>query len=200
MFKNGYCIAYLIALLIIVAIFNHFNLMSKLQELINLLNESYLKHYDTVLVGGFDEPFYQAATGAKPARIQFSHDYIRSALHELAHWCVAGVERRKLDDYGYWYAEDGRSQEQQDEFYKLEIKPQTIEWAFSIICGVKFEASVDNLNNSVDGTEEFKHNLSKQMQDYLTRGFSKRTNEILHLISRHQKIASPIQYLQSHGF
>lgn len=174
--------------------------MISLDELLTLLNDKYLNRFNTKLIGGFDEPFYQASVDEKQAQIQFSHDYIRSALHELSHWCVAGVERRKIDDYDYWYAQDGRNQQQQNEFFKLEVKPQTIEWAFSIVCGVKFDASVDNLNNSVVGVEEFKENLSKQMQYYLKHGFSKRVNEILHIISKHLNIASPYNYLLSHGF
>ncbi|VAW33628.1 Translation elongation factor P Lys34 hydroxylase [hydrothermal vent metagenome] len=165
--------------------------MIRLSELIRLLNENYLHQYNTKIVGGFHEPFYQAGKDDKQAEIQFSHDYIRSALHELAHWCVAGVERRNIDDFGYWYAADGRSQKQQDEFFKLEIVPQAIEWAFSIVCGVRFEASVDNLNNQVAGIEEFKHNLLNQLQLYLQYGFRKRTTAIINLLAHYQGVKTP---------
>ena len=53
-------------------------------------------------------------------RIVFTHDYFASALHEVAHWCVAGPERRRLTDYGYWYAPDGRTEKQQMEFERVE--------------------------------------------------------------------------------
>lgn len=172
--------------------------MIGLNVFVNLLNNQYLNQYNTKLIAGFDEPFYKAATDNKPAEIQFSHDYIRSALHELGHWCVAGVERRRVDDYGYWYAADGRTQEQQNEFFKLEIKPQAIEWAFSIVCGVKFEASVDNLNNQVQGVEFFKQNLIKQLQWYLDIRFNKRVSEILRILAEQEKI-SPINIaIQQH--
>ncbi len=157
--------------------------MIDLNALVSLLNNQYLNQYNTKLIAGFDEPFYKAAIDNKPAEIQFSHDYIRSALHELAHWCVAGVERRRIDDYGYWYAADGRTQEQQNEFFKLEVKPQVIEWAFSIVCGVKFEASVDNLNNRVEGVSQFQEDLKAQMQNYICDGYPKRAREIIDLIS-----------------
>lgn len=169
--------------------------MISLSVLINLLNDGYLAQYNTKIVGGFDEPFYKASIDNQLSEIQFSHDYIRSALHELSHWCVAGVDRRKLDDFGYWYAQDGRNQQQQDEFFKLEVKPQTIEWAFSIVCGVKFEASVDNLNNSVEGVEEFKENLSIKMQGYLLNGFSKRVSEIIDLLAGSCEIANPYELI-----
>jgi len=153
-----------------------------LQDLLEQLNSKILNQFNTTIIGGFEEPFYLAFRGTEQAQIQFSHDYIRSALHELAHWCVAGEQRRKLDDYGYWYAADGRDQQQQNEFFKLEIKPQAIEWAFSIICGIKFEASVDNLNNSVQGVEEFKANLTTQLLSFCETGFTKRAAEILNIL------------------
>jgi len=170
--------------------------MIQLDEFLSLINKRYLDNYNTKLVAGFDEPFYQASKPGKPAEIQFSHDYFRSALHELAHWCVAGVERRRKDDYGYWYAADGRDQKQQDEFFKLEVKPQAIEWAFSIVCEVGFEASVDNLNNQVEGVDTFKKDLSSQLQFYLNNGFSKRVGEILVLLAQYQNIASVEEFIR----
>jgi elongation factor P hydroxylase len=170
--------------------------MIPLQILLNLLNDKYLGQFNTQIAGDYNEPFYKASANGNPAEIQFSHDYIRSALHELSHWCVAGEDRRKLDDYGYWYAADGRTQQQQDEFFKLEVRPQTIEWAFSIICGVKFEASVDNLNNSVIGVDKFKINLATQMKEHLTVGFSKRVAQIIKLIADQQCIEKPNIYIR----
>ncbi len=162
--------------------------MIALPALLKLLNENYLNQFNTILIGGFSEPFYKAHKGNISAEIQFAHDYIRSALHELSHWCVAGNERRKVDDYGYWYAEDGRNQQQQDEFFKVEIKPQSIEWALSIVCGIKFEASVDNLNANVDGVDKFEQKLKSELKLYTQNGFSKRVTEIIQVISKYQKI------------
>jgi elongation factor P hydroxylase len=160
------------------------------QDFVVLLNQKFLVDYNTVLKGGYNEPFYQACTESKAAEIQFTKNYIRSAIHELAHWCVAGVERRKLDDYGYWYAEDGRSQQQQDEFFKVEVKPQTIEWAFSIVAGIKFEVSVDNLTTSVEGVDEFKTNVTLLMREYLNNGFPMRVTQILKILSKSYNIES----------
>ena len=39
--------------------------------------------------------------------IYFARGFYSSALHEIAHWLVAGKERRKLEDFGYWYEPDG---------------------------------------------------------------------------------------------
>jgi release factor glutamine methyltransferase len=38
---------------------------------------------------------------------------------------VAGKERRKLEDFGYWYEPDGRSEERQRDFEKVEVKPRS---------------------------------------------------------------------------
>jgi elongation factor P hydroxylase len=153
-----------------------------LTGLTELLNERYLPDYHTILLGGFDEPFYLAPKQGRAAQIQFTRDYFRSALHELAHWCIAGEKRRKRDDFGYWYAPDGRTQEQQDAFFKLEIKPQAIEWALSLLCGVKFDVSVDNLGNAVSGAGEFKQAVYLQLCDYVHNAFPARAEALLQLI------------------
>lgn len=169
--------------------------MIALPVLLNLLNKKYLNNYDTILIGGFNEPFYKAFKADKCAEIQFTRNYIRSALHELSHWCVAGTERRKVDDFGYWYAADGRNQQQQDEFFKVEVKPQAIEWAFSIIGGVKFEASVDNLLTSVAGVDSFNKNLINQLKTYIKEGFSLRVSSIIQLIAHEQEIKNPMAFI-----
>ena len=106
----------------------------------------FFNQYNTVLVGGFDKPFYQASRKQEPAQIQFRADYPRSALHEIAHWCVAGAQRRTQDDFGYWYRPDGRNLEEQKEFFIVEIKPQAYEWIFCEAAGLHFEVSLDNLD------------------------------------------------------
>ncbi len=170
-----------------------------LSDFTKLINQNYLNAYNTVLIGGFSEPFYQAAMENQQAQIQFSHDYFRSALHELAHWCVAGEERRKLDDYGYWYAPDGRTQEQQELFFSCEVVPQAFEWALSLACEVKFEVSVDNLSNTTTGAEEFKRAVYEKLRSYLKSGFPARTEGLLQLIyqARIGKAESLYLYLNS---
>lgn len=101
--------------------------------------------YKTQLVGGFAEPFYLARDEDGQARIQYRDDYSSSALHEVSHWCVAGSERRRQDDFGYWYAEDGRTLAQQKAFERFEVLPQAYECIFHWSCGLAFDVSVDNL-------------------------------------------------------
>ena len=99
--------------------------------------------FNTVLVGGAEEPFYRVGD---PHRIEYRADYVRSALHEIAHWCVAGADRRAQDDYGYWYSADGRNAQQQAAFEQAEILPQAIEAEFCAALRIPFAPSLDNLN------------------------------------------------------
>ncbi|WP_078083937.1 elongation factor P hydroxylase [Microbulbifer mangrovi] len=123
---------------------------------------------NTRLVGGHDEPYYRPADGAPGSfhQIEFTRDYAASALHEAAHWCVAGAERRSQPDYGYWYAPDGRSATQQAEFERVEVKPQALEWIFSVACGLRFRVSADNLDAGLGPSDAFKRNIWLQVQRY----------------------------------
>ena len=143
------------------------------------LNKKVLLAYNTRLVGGFPEPLYKAAVNSSPAEVQFTRDFKRSALHELAHWCIAGDERRLVDDYGYWYEPDGRSHEQQEIFFKVEIKPQAIEKHFCMALRIPFQVSLDNLDNEPsDGIDSFVANVDQQYQAYLCSDFPDRAIEI----------------------
>lgn len=159
-----------------------------LRTFTDLLNTHYLQTFNAILVGGCEEPFYEAAKNGQPASIRFTRDYIRSAMHERAHWCIAGNTRRRQDDYGYWYAPDGRTQAQQEAFYRVEVRPQAIEWAFAMVCGVPFEVSMDNLDNTVHGSASFEQQVRKQVAHHLERGFPQRAGQILALLHDHAAV------------
>jgi elongation factor P hydroxylase len=113
-------------------------------QVCQLFNQLFLPDYQTELCEGGVEPLYVPATQMKPARIVFREDFVASALHEVAHWCLAGYRRRQLVDYGYWYAND-RSACDQARFEAVEARPQALEWVFSIAAGQAFRLSIDNL-------------------------------------------------------
>ncbi|MEE4298645.1 MAG: elongation factor P hydroxylase [Pseudomonadales bacterium] len=98
----------------------------------------------TLLRGGAAEPMYRPPEWSAPALILYRHDYLASALHETAHWCIAGARRRRLPDYGYWYAEEGRDDAAQAAFEAVEARPQAIEWCFAEAIGAAFRVSLDN--------------------------------------------------------
>lgn len=130
---------------------------------------------NTRLCGGFDEPYYRPAHDElRYHRVEFTRDYAASALHEAAHWCVAGAARRRLPDYGYWYAPDGRSAEQQAEFERVEVKPQALEWIFARASGLRFRVSADNLESGLGPSDSFKRAIWQQVQDYCRQGVNER--------------------------
>lgn len=119
-------------------------------QLVELFDALFAASENTRLAGGGEEPLYQpAGAGAPQALIVFRADYVRSALHEVAHWCIAGRARRREVDYGYWYSPDGRDADAQREFERLEARPQAVEWMLSAACGVPFRPSLDNLGGEV---------------------------------------------------
>ncbi len=114
--------------------------------LIALFMREFGASHRTRLIAGGDEPLYRPASHEQAWHdIVFRHDYFQSALHELAHWCVAGESRRQQMDYGYWYDPDGRTLARQAEFERVEARPQAVEWVLSVACGRHFSVSLDNL-------------------------------------------------------
>ena len=112
-----------------------------------LFNREFAVSDKTELIGGAAEPYYQPGS---PHRIYFRADYVRSALHEVAHWCVAGRRRRRLADYGYWYSPDDRDAAQQQAFFAVEARPQAIERCFCEAIGIPFSPSVDNVGAQIE--------------------------------------------------
>lgn len=139
-------------------------------ELVQLFDATFAESLNTRLIKGGEEPIYLPAgySGADYAvspshRIVFTQDYYASGLHEVAHWCVAGESRRQQVDYGYWYAPDGRSPEQQQDFELVEVKPQALEWMFSVACGRRFRVSADNLAMGLGASDSFKERIYEQV-------------------------------------
>ncbi|WP_305407068.1 elongation factor P hydroxylase [Photobacterium leiognathi] len=145
-------------------------------DLIVIFNGLFLESLNTELLLGGDEPIYLPASNEREHnQIIFARGYFASAMHELAHWCIAGVERRKLEDYGYWYEPDGRSEAVQAEFEKVEIKPQAIEWILSASCGFKFQVSCDNLSGDCEPDRvAFTLKVREQVLTYLEYGIPER--------------------------
>lgn len=116
-------------------------------DLIDIFAREFAASHRTRLVAGGDEPLYRPAVAPDGwHEIVFRHDYFQSALHEIAHWCVAGAARRQQLDYGYWYDPDGRTRAQQAGFEQVEARPQAVEWVLTAACGRRFAVSLDNLD------------------------------------------------------
>lgn len=139
------------------------------QQLILLFDACFAKEYQTRLIKGDEEPVYLPADSESPwHRVVFAHGYYASALHEIAHWCIAGAKRRKVADYGYWYCADGRDQPTQAAFEAAEVKPQALEWMFCVAAGTRFYASCDNLNGDAEPDRiAFQRRIWQQVMEYL---------------------------------
>ncbi|MCX6105575.1 MAG: elongation factor P hydroxylase [Proteobacteria bacterium] len=148
-------------------------------DLIGIFDSLFANSEQTILVCGDQEPFYRPSQNLLELhKITFAHGYFASALHEIAHWCIAGTKRRLLPDYGYWYQPEGRSSEQQQEFTKVEVKPQALEWIFATAAGSPFHFSADNLADGgiITGSDwvDFQQKVAAQARRYISSGLPPR--------------------------
>jgi elongation factor P hydroxylase len=150
----------------------------KSADIERLFSEAFYRQYQTRLCGGASEPLYTAAeTKTNPTReskIFYRLDYFASALHEVSHWCIAGKQRRTLDDFGYWYLPDDRNANQQEDFQRVEKKPQALEMLFSIAANYPFQVSLDNLSQSENDLPAFRDAVTQQATEYCSKGLPER--------------------------
>ena len=164
------------------------------EKLTQIFNQLFGQSEKTLLKMGADEPFYQAAKEGEKAIIFAREDYFSSALHEIAHWTIAGEARRQLDDFGYWYEPEGRSEQQQREFELVEIKPQAVEWLLSLACNHGFHFSADNLSQAIDASESFKHSVHNQAVEYLTSPLPKRAQLLFEQLKKHFRDGEEVRF------
>ena len=146
--------------------------------MIQIFDACFASSYRTRLQRGGGEPIYLPAKEKNDHHVlYFAHGFFSSALHECAHWLIAGEERRKQVDFGYWYLPDGRNSAQQALFQQMEIKPQAMEWILSVACGYKFCVSIDNLDGGSLETETFKLAIYSQVLHYVQQGLSSRAQQ-----------------------
>jgi elongation factor P hydroxylase len=150
-------------------------------DVIALFDRVFAESEGTCLVRGEAEPIYLPRSATDPYdRVVFAHGFFASALHEVAHWCIAGHERRRLVDYGYWYKPDGRSAAEQREFESVEARPQALEWIFATAAGTRFHFSADNVSAAGSVTSEswirFQEAVARQARTYVTHGLPRRAH------------------------
>ena len=167
------------------------------RDLITLFDQTFANSENTRLIKGEHEPVYLPADKNNDChRIVFAHGYFASALHEIAHWCIAGKQRRLLEDYGYWYCADGRDESQQREFEQVEVKPQAIEWAFSLACGKRFDVSTDNLNGAEPDREAFTARVRAQLALYIRDGFPARAEAFIQCLRAYYKTPELVTHFE----
>ncbi|MDO3385426.1 elongation factor P hydroxylase [Gilvimarinus sp. SDUM040013] len=166
-------------------------------QLVEIFNRCFLDRENTRLLGGAPEPLYLPASAGSPAQIHFTQDFFSSALHECAHWCVAGEARRQLEDYGYWYAPDGRDASQQAEFERVEVRPQALEWLFSVAANWPFRVSADNLAMELGPSDAFKDAICAQAQSLTPLTVNDRTSQFAQALLAYYRPAKGLDWLFS---
>ena len=142
--------------------------------------------YNIELQGGAEEPLYLPAED-RANQLLYTRDYPASALHEIAHWCLATEEQLKLKDWGHWYAPDGRTAEQQQRFQRAEARVQAVEWALSIAAGHRFRESTDNLDGEYIDSTEFKNQIHDHVLRFCERGLPERAAQLCHAFARRRR-------------
>jgi elongation factor P hydroxylase len=148
--------------------------------------------YRTRLVGGFDEPEYLEPDESGWAELRYRADYLRSSLHESAHWCLAGARRRQQRDFGYWYAGDGRDAANQALFEGAEFMPQAIERYLCEALAIPFRVSCDNLLGVEPDEAAFTQRVDQEYQRRLSEGWPPRALCLADALRRkRQSLQSP---------
>jgi elongation factor P hydroxylase len=109
-------------------------------------NATFARSHHTVLVGGAMAPFYMPARPPHRSIIRYRENFVASALHEAAHWCMAGKSRLGRPDFGYWYVPAPRNPEQARAFLDAECPVQALESVFADAAGLPFRVSLDDLD------------------------------------------------------
>lgn len=171
----------------------------ELAPLIALFDGLFAETFNTLLRRAPEEPLYLPAgmrltqTGergdddereereSRHHRIYLARGFFSSALHEVSHWCIAGAARRLKEDYGYWYAPDGRDTEQQTAFESVEVAPQALEMLFHAAVDKPFHVSVDNLELEVD-RDAFAQRVTQRAAEYEQNGMPARAAAFCHAL------------------
>ncbi|MCR9261311.1 MAG: elongation factor P hydroxylase [Pseudomonadaceae bacterium] len=138
-------------------------------EIVAVFAQCFWASHATELIGGAAEPLYQPAQrSGEPHRLFYRENFAASALHETAHWCVAGSVRRTQTDFGYVYNEPPRSARAQAAFFAAELKVQALEQVFCEAAGLVFVPSADqigvNLNEFRQRLDTYKSEVRGWMQ------------------------------------
>lgn len=149
--------------------------MRSVSLLMATFEQTFLACENTKLVKSDGEPIYLPATKKQcHHEIRFAHGFFASALHEVAHWCIAGPSRRLQVDYGYWYEPETRSAACQHLFVAVEAKPQALEWVFAKACNQPFVISLDNPDADHSEFAYFKAQVVQEAKSYQKNGLPQR--------------------------
>ncbi len=117
-------------------------------------NRLFALSFHTVLVGGASAPYYLPSKAPHRSVIRYRENFAASALHEAAHWCIAGKRRLLKRDFAYWYLPSPRTAEQSAAFLAAECPVQAMEMIFAEAAGLPFRVSLDDLDLELSSRRE----------------------------------------------
>lgn len=165
--------------------------------IVTIFDALFAETYRTRLRGGAPEPVYLPAARKGHHLIVFKEDFGASALHEVAHWCIAGPRRRQLEDYGYWY-ESSRDAARQSQFQSVEARPQALEWLFSVASARPFRVSFDNLEGCGGDERAFRCAVKDEAMAFMSAGLPYRAEQFARALAAHpagcEDFLSPAHY------
>ena len=141
--------------------------------------------HKVVMNGGHAEPLY--IPSVRIAEIQYRQDYTASALHEAAHWCIAGQGRRRLKDYGYFYSPPPRTQVDSVRFEAAEVEAQSMELLFSEAAGLLFQPSTDAVDAPTNGLDKFGHRILIRARERRRLGLPERAEKFMTALLNERK-------------
>ena len=155
------------------------------REIAGCFNVSLGRRHRVRLLGGATEPFYLPGAPDRCgwALIRYTRDFAASALHELAHWCIAGQRRRRLPDYGYWYHPPPRDPAVRDAFAAVEVPVQALESVFADACGLEFRVSIDDLSGTPDFARSFERRVAAHRRCMASTLLPPRAGELLQILT-----------------
>ena len=131
--------------------------------------------HSVVMHGGYREPMY--IPGMDVAEIRYTLDHTASALHEAAHWCIAGRRRRRNTDYGYFCEPPPRSGMHRVRFEDVEIEAQSVEVLLAEAAGSQFQPSADDVDVPLFLLEAFSSRILERARERRQVGLPKRADK-----------------------
>ena len=154
-------------------------------DIVAVFTRCFRRSYATQLIGGAAEPLYQPAEAEhEPHRLYYRENFAASALHETAHWCVAGSARRTQVDFGYVYIEPPRTPAAQAAFFGAELKVQGLEELFCAAAGLEFVPSADQIGVDLN---DFRQQLAEhrsQVRQWMHNSSDQRAHQFEQALRR----------------
>jgi elongation factor P hydroxylase len=163
------------------------------QNITQIFADCFQAEYATQLTGGATEPEYVPSRSADGMnQLFYRENFVASALHETAHWCIAGPERRLHRDFGYSYLPPPRTARQQADFFAAELKVQTLEMIFDAAAGLDFVPSADHLGVDLYDFRQQLEAHQKAVETWMMTSCDKRARTFAQSLMQYRQLRSRV--------